>query len=277
MQAALFERLASELKKGERIPYLGPALASLQPGGAVVPDSTPALAKALSAKVAVPGRLRGNVWSSAQYIETNRHRMTLDRALEAIFSPPVQPLSLHRKLAGFDALPLIVDAWYDAAMVKAIAGMPGRGLVQGVTKADQVRDCWNRWYDTDGQEVEAETGAGWTQLLYKPHGSTTPRLNMLVSDADYVQVLAEIDIQTPIPDEVQKRRAGRSFLFLGCRFHDQIERNFARQIIKRSGTGHAAVIEGELTKSESRFLAEQGISRIDLPLAQAVAGLDSVL
>lgn len=277
MTAELFKQLAAEIRMGGRIPYLGPELAAFQAKEAAIPDSTPALAKALAAKVAVPGRLRGNVWSAAQYIETQRHRVTLDRAMAAIFAVPVQPLSLHRKLAAIDALPLVVDAWYDGAFFQALAGMAGRGLVQGVTKADQVRDCWNRWYDSEGRETDETAAVGWAQLLYKPHGSTHPKVNLLVSDADYVQVLAEIDIQTPIPAEVQKRRAGRSFLFLGCRFHDQIERNFARQIIKRSGIGHVAVIQGELTRNEARFLDEQRIARIDLSLAEAISALEAGL
>lgn len=270
MNQALYDRLASEVRSGKRIPYLGPEIVALQMGGAPVPDSTPALAAALSAKAAVPGKLRGNVWAAAQYIETHRHRMTLDRAMQAIFQPPVTPLELHEKLAGIDALPMIVDAWYDGAMYQALARHAGRGMAQGVTKADQVKDCWNRWFTPQGEEVDEATGAAWTQLLYKPHGGVAPKLNMLVSDADYVQVLAEIDIQTPIPNDVQKRRTGRAFLFLGCRFRDQIERNFARQIIKRSGTGHVAVIAGELTRNESRFMAEQGIQRLDLPLSEFV-------
>jgi hypothetical protein len=46
--------------------------------------------------------------------------------------------------------------------------------------------------------------------------------NFLVSDSDYVEVLTEIDIQTPIPAVVQQRRTGRNFLFLGCRFSNQL-------------------------------------------------------
>lgn len=273
MNGDLLARLAKEIREGSRIPYLGPELAGLQSASAKIPDSTPALAQALAAKVAVPGRLRGNVWAAAQYIETHRHRVTLDRTMAAIFAKPVEPLPLHRKLAALDALPLVVDAWYDSAMFTALSGLQGCGMVQGVTKADQVKDCWNRWFAPDGREVEASAGSAWAQLLYKPHGSVVPKVNMLISDADYVQVLAEIDIQTPIPEEIWKRRTGKSFLFMGCRFRDQIERAFAKQIIKRSGAGHVAIIAGELTKNESKFLDSHEIERIDLPLADAVEAL----
>jgi len=88
----------------------------------------------------------------------------------------------------------------------------------------------------------------------------TPSHNFLIADADYVEVLTEIDIQTPIPDAVKARRTGRGFLFLGCRFHDQMLRTYARQIMKRSAGPHYAVLpEAELTPNELKFMAEQGI------------------
>ncbi|MCP2848964.1 SIR2 family protein, partial [Salmonella enterica subsp. enterica serovar Typhimurium] len=76
-------------------------------------------------------------------------------------------------------------------------------------------------------------------------------------DSDYVEVLTEIDIQTPIPQEVQALRSGRSFLFLGCRFNDQLTRSFARQIMKRSSDRHWALLPDEPTRMEAKFLAEQ--------------------
>jgi hypothetical protein len=112
-------------------------------------------------------------------------------------------------------------------------------------------------------------------VLYSPIGSVAPAANYLVSDSDFVEVLTEIDIQTPIPYIVQKRRSGKHFLFLGCRFTNQIERNFARQIMKRSSDRHWAVIEGEPTRNELRFLKEQNIVPIRMPLSQALAALAS--
>jgi SIR2-like domain len=89
-----------------------------------------------------------------------------------------------------------------------------------------------------------------------------------VSDSDYVEVLTEIDIQTPIPAEVQQIRTDRGFLFLGCRFNDQLTRSFARQIMKRSSQQHWAVLPDTLTRMEERFLAENNITRIDMTLAE---------
>jgi len=114
-------------------------------------------------------------------------------------------------------------------------------------------------------------GQSWTTVLYKPHGSIAPAKNFLISDADYVEVLTEIDIQTPIPDIVKERRTGRSFLFIGCRFHDQLLRTYARQITKRSAGTHYAILEPEaLSKNELRFLVSQGLTPLAIPLPRAV-------
>lgn len=94
-----------------------------------------------------------------------------------------------------------------------------------------------------------------------------------MSDSDFVEVLTEIDIQTPIPALVQQRRASLGFVFLGCRFNDQLPRAFARQIMKRSAGPHFAVLPDEPTRMESRFLEEQGITRVALPLADVAAQL----
>ena len=98
-----------------------------------------------------------------------------------------------------------------------------------------------------------------------------------MSDSDYVEVLTEIDIQTPIPPAVQAWRSGRSFLFVGCRFDDQLARSFARQIMKRSSDTHWAVLPDEPTRMEARFLAEQRITRIAMPLATFADELASAL
>jgi len=92
-----------------------------------------------------------------------------------------------------------------------------------------------------------------------------------VSDSDYVEVLTEIDIQTPIPAEIQALRKDHNFLFLGCRFNDQLSRSFARQIMKRSSGRHWAVLPDEPTRMEKLFLAEQSITRIDMPLPDFVS------
>jgi hypothetical protein len=192
--------------------------------------------------------------------------------MAAIFAPPVAPTALHRRLAEWP-IPLIVDTWYDAAMRSALveSGRHDWGELQGVTRAHEQRDVWTKAYDATGAEVDPATASSWTTVLYKPHGAIAPAKNFLVSDSDYVEVLTEIDIQTPIPDIVKQRRAGRAFLFIGTRFHDQMLRTFARQITKRSGEGHLAIVESDdLTRNEANFLGEAGVASIDCPLDVAV-------
>jgi hypothetical protein len=261
----------ADLLADRLVPYLGPRLAGLA-GDAPVPLEPEAVAAALHARAPVPGKIRTNMWSAAQFIEQRRHRKTLTAYMAAIFAPPVAPSPLHAFLAE-TPVSLIVDTWYDGAMRTALAAAGRTDFVeiQGVTRAGETRDIWTKSYDAAGVEVLPEAADAVRTVLYRPHGAISPAKNFLVADSDYVEVLTEIDIQTPIPQVVKQRREARNFLFVGCRFHDQMLRTWARQVAKRSGGRHLVVTDlAAATKNEAKFFVELGIEVIDLPLARAV-------
>lgn len=269
---ALLSQISEGLRAGEVVPYLGPGLSA--PSAPTAPMSPEALAAFLGGKVALPARARGNAWAAAQYIESYRHRDTVTALMNEAYAEPVAPSSFHHWLAGL-SLPLVIDSWYAAEMRQSLAAQGSDWAeIQGISRAQIGEYAWFRCYDSAGEPLPVEAAGTATTLLYSPHGAVTPAGNYLISDADYVEVLTEIDIQTPIPEEVRRRRTGKTFLFLGCRFHDQLLRTYARQIIKRSSSTHYAVVDlASLTNNERRFLDEQGIVPIDLPLAEATAAL----
>jgi hypothetical protein len=259
--------VAAGLRAGTIVPYLGAGLAEL--AKPAVPMNPEALAAFFGTKVALPRRARGNAWAAAQHIESNKHRSTVTALMTEAFASPVEPTPLHRHLASLH-LPMIVDTWYDGAMRSALGQRNDWGEVQGITRAGIGEDRWYRFYDSTGIESDRGAATAWTTLLYKPHGSIAPARNFLISDADYVEVLTEIDIQTPIPEAVRDRRTERSFVFIGCRFNDQLLRTYARQVSKRSSSTHYAIVEPEtLSKNELRFLLGQGLTPIAIPLARA--------
>jgi hypothetical protein len=197
--------------------------------------------------------------------------------MDEAFAPVPEPGPLHRALARI-APPLVVDTWYDDTMRTALAvelGDAGWGELQGLSQSEHF-GTWTAAYDAAGRPLDAPDD-GWRTVLYRPIGGRRPASNYLVSDADFVEVLTEIDIQTPIPSRVQALRGGRGFLFLGCRFDDQLARAFARQVMKRSGARHWAVLPDPLTRMEARFLAEQSIERIDAPLAAVARALSEAV
>ncbi len=253
------------------VPYLGPELAVLS-GATSVPVTPEAVAAALHAKAPAPSKIRTNMWSVGQFIEQRRHRNTLVAYMSEIFSPAVPPSELVEWLASLP-LSLVVDTWYDGAARAAFvaSGRTDWIEIQGITRSGVNRDIWTRVYDPKGAEVLPEAAETAVTVLYKPHGAVVPARNYLVADSDYVEVLTEIDIQSPIPEVVRNLRRTRDFLFVGCRFHDQMLRTYARQISKRSNGRHVAIVEtAGLTKNEAKFLAELGATVVDLPLARAV-------
>lgn len=268
----LIRTVADGLKARQVVPYIGPGVfATLPDGTCPVPRSSAELVARLNAKVAAPGRIRSQLTAVAQFIETRRHRKTLETILTEIFRHEVPATPVHRFVASLPTPPLVVDVWYDDVMEKLLADRTGGtwGQIQGISHPQSTGE-WTRSYAPDGTEVAGESAEGWDTVLYKPSGSVSPAGNFLISDSDFVEILTEIDIQTPIPNVVKHRRTGRGFLFLGCRFDQEIQRTFGRQIAKRSGEAHWAVIEGDLTRNEQRFLELHNIHRIDLPVDTAV-------
>jgi hypothetical protein len=268
------------LVNGRVIPYVGPGVLNLADAPAPLPATGSALVTKLTAKASVPHKIRNNLTAAAQFIENFKHRKSVVASMKEAFSPPTAPTALHRHLASLPSLPLWVHAWYDNLPQQALneQGRPW-GMVQGVSQSEHYGQ-WVHYFDADGSrraDLDASSVAGvWPTLLYQPLGSWSPAANFLVSDSDFVEVLTEIDIQTPIPKIVQQLRSGRSFLFLGCRFNTQLERIFAQQIIKRSADRHYAVLPEEATKNESRFLELHRIQRIDAPLPEFLAALISL-
>ncbi|ACB33684.1 conserved hypothetical protein [Leptothrix cholodnii SP-6] len=260
--------LIDGLRAGKLAPFLGPEMLSLcsdQP----VPATPLALATFLNSKTSVPGKIRNRLTAVAQFIENFKHRKTLVAAMDQAYAATPTPSPLHRWLAALPS-PLIVDCWYDRTMRSVLGARTDWAEAQGLSQSEHF-GTWIGWYTAQGDVSPDPIEA--TTVLYKPWGSASPVGNYLVSDTDYVEVLTEIDIQTPIPALVQERRAELGFVFLGCRFNDQLPRAFARQIMTRSKGPHYAVLADEPTRMEARFLEEQGITRIALPLADVAERL----
>src|SRR5208282_1151951 len=90
---AAIAAVKGKLAAGHVVPYLGAGL--FAQGCASIPTTPEALALALHAKAPVSGRIRGNLWAAAQFIESRRHRKTLTALMTGIFRVPVAPTAFH--------------------------------------------------------------------------------------------------------------------------------------------------------------------------------------
>ena len=274
MKTRTIDAIHAALMDGRAVPYLGPGVLSLGAAASALPSSHEALAAKLTAKTSVPFKIRKNLTAAAQFIENFKHRKTVTQAMLEAFRDGAAPTAVHSYLAALPSLPLVVHAWYDDLPQRALAVRGRWGMAQGVCQAEHF-GTWVHYFGPGGSP--AADSSDWSTLLYQPFGSVWPAANFLVSDSDFVEVLTEIDIQTPIPEAVQRLRTGRNFLFLGCRFAAQLERLFARQIMKRSSDRHWAVLPEEPTRNEARFLEQFQVERIDASLPEFVEALEGML
>jgi hypothetical protein len=274
MNMQTLEEIQAALDAGRLIPYVGPGALALVGADCPLPAGPDLLVEKLTARATVPHKIRKNLSAAAQFIENFKHRKTIHAVMTEAFKPHVEPTALHAWIASWPKLPLVVHAWYDDLMQQALAGRENWGYVQGVSQAEHLA-TWVHYFNPDASRIEKDaelaTAEGWSTVLYQPWGSVAPEGNFLVSDSDYVEVMTEIDIQTPIPEKVQQLRTGRNFLFLGCRFNTQLERIFAWQIMKRSSEKHWAVLPETPTKNELKFLERYNVERIDMSLAEFTA------
>lgn len=268
---AALHAIAASFHEGKCIPYLGPGVLAME--DSPLPAAPETLVKQLTAKASVPHKVRNNLGAAAQFIENFKHRSSVTSSMTEAFSAEAKPNALHNLIATIPSLPLIVHLWYDDLLQKALSCNASWGIAQGVSQAEHFGD-WIYFYNSNGSFAGVEANVdptAWKTLLYQPLGSVWPARNYLVSDSDFVEVITEIDIQSPIPKCVQEIRNGRNFLFLGCRFSTQLERLFAQQITKRSSDKHWAVMADEPTRNEARFLAEHNIEVLPITLSEFVA------
>lgn len=235
------------LSDGKVVPYLGPGVLTLakQDWRPLEPTSA-----------GVAGRGNRQIFAEACGEESYRD---------------VPPTALHSYLASLRTLPLIIHDWYDDLPRQALAFRGRRGawgMVQGTSRAGHYGLRYLQADETSICATAPDAAKTWATLLYQPLGSVTAR-----SQGDSIKIEDMIDHKVPIPKVVQSLAEGRHFLFLGCRFSNESDRMFARRILHRSSVIHWAVLPEPPTVSEARFLTEQNIERVDIPLSSFVATL----
>ena len=85
IEHTLLAEIAGLLKARQVIPFLGAAVLDLVEGTCPVPRSPDELVAVVTAKAAVPGRIRRNLTAATQYIESHKHRRTLETILTGLF------------------------------------------------------------------------------------------------------------------------------------------------------------------------------------------------
>ena len=167
-------------------------------------------------------------------------RNTVTKAIGEAFRSSVQPTALHNYLATLPELPLIVHDWYDDLPQKALAVRSGWSvweIIQGMNGGRQRCTPPLRYLQAAGasaRPVTPNATQNWDTLLYQPRGSIARASRLFASDSEFAATSTAGDGRTSIPEPVQCLCIGRRFLFLGCRFDNELDRAFARQIMERS-------------------------------------------
>lgn len=269
----IVDLIAARLLEGSVVPFVGPGAHDAPP----FPSGPRALADALATAEGVPGHAGEDLGGVAEWILVHRGREALDRAVAGAFAVPAPPPALDLLLAGLPELPLAVSAWYDPTLAELLADVGPAGdrsvaVAHGVPPGGEDGAPF-AWILPDGADAPGSAAT----VVYQPLGASEPAPGFVVAASDWEGVAGGLASQAAIPAEVQRRRAGRGFLLAGCRFEAEIDRLVTRAVLARSAGPHFAVLEGEPTAGEARFLADAGVLALPVGIERFVAKLSRAL
>jgi hypothetical protein len=200
-----------------------------------------ALARQLTAKVSVPGKIKNRLTAAAQFIENFKHRKTLVKGMDEAFATGAAPSPLHHGWRGCGAA--------DRRHLVRRHDAPRAWRPARRSTGPRCRAC--RRANTSAPGPAGTTPPGRRSptrspaptLLYKPWGGACaggqlPHLRQRLRRGADRDRHPDAD---PAPGCSSAART-LGFVFLGCRFNDQLPRAFARQIMKRSAGPHYAVL-----------------------------------
>lgn len=233
---AVATNILAGLQAGEVTPCLGPgALADVvnTATGAPLPVDNVSLILAMNNGQPMEPRLMQEFSRAAMNMELRRGRQFLERFLTSTYAEtPWTRAALHEQIARW-RLPYVIDFNWDTQLQESYRHAP-HTLIVGVARL-AGHDYRFRLYRYDGsgyRSIEQADAQLNPPILFKPLGAPRPEPSYIVSDADFMDYLAESMDGFAVPPFLQRYRCGRRYVLLGLRLDHNFERIILSQLIQ---------------------------------------------
>ncbi|MBK1644240.1 SIR2 family protein [Thiocapsa imhoffii] len=274
----MLQRLASALRQGELVPFLGPgALAGAQDvlTNEPMPADSESLILAMNGGKPMSPRLMWEFSRAAMNVELKRGRGAVTRFLDTTYGQRTWTRApLHQWLR--DIRPgYVIDINRDTQLQDSYQDVPHL-LIRGIARIGGT-DYRFRLHHYDGvryREIELDEADPAVPILFKPLGSPRPDATYIASDADFVDYLTELMGGFGIPAFLKKNRRGRRYLFLGLRFLRDTERMIAADLIHDAGTPTGWALIPDPTDKERRFCHAKGIEIVTADFPELLAAAE---
>ena len=267
--------LASAMRRGDLIPYLGPgALAPVveRETGAPMPADSDSLILAMNKGRPMSKRLMWEFPRAAMDVELKRGRSAVNRFLDHTYGQRQWTRApLHDWLAEL-APHYVIDINRDTQLQESYADRP-HTLIRGISRIAGT-DYRFRIHAYDGnryQEIEQDQVDLALPILFKPLGSPRPDATYIASDADFVDYLTELMGGFGLPRFLKEYRVGRQYLFLGLRLTRDTERMVLSDVIYAAGEPAGWALIPEPTDKERRYCERKNIQLVEADIDDLLA------
>ncbi len=253
------ENIKEKLINGELVPFVGMGVfANTQASdGTQLPFDSDSMILALNNGRAMSARLMYEYSRAAMSLEQRKGREYITQMTNHIYaSKEYAPPFVYQYLKTHQPKYLI-DTNMDDSSTTVYEDV-AHFMITGVSR---VMGGYERFviyrYNLETKayiKIENELLDDSLPILFKPMGCMTPKMDFIVSDADFVDWLTEAMGGYALPPFLKSYKNDKSYLFLGVDFGRDTFRMVANEITLGLGGGVVVTNKEELTKKEQKFI-----------------------
>ena len=269
------ENIVEKLKEGTLVPFLGMGVfkQTVTSDGSSLPYDSDSMILALNNGRAMSSRLMYEYSRAAMSLEQRKGREFIVQMTNHIYSSKEYELPLTYKWLSKIKPKYVVDTNMDDSLQKIYSDVE-HFLITGISRITADYDRFVIYkYDLekkDYNEIKKTELSLDLPILFKPMGSTKPKMNFIISDADFVDWLTEAMGGYALPPQLKEFRKDKEYLFLGVDFSRDTFRMVANEITLGLKGGLTLLDKEELTKKEDKFIKTHNLENMNISINEFI-------
>jgi len=272
------DKIKESFTNGTLVPFLGMGIFkdTVTSDGSNLPFDSDSMSLALNDNRAMSTRLMYEYTRVAMSLEQRKGRDFIIEKTNHIYSSKQYEAPLIYKYLKSVQPQYLIDTNLDDSACKVYEDIE-HFMIVGTSRIMGGPDRFVVYrYDIDTKsyhEISKEEMHTSIPILFKPLGSTVPKKNFIISDADFVDWLTEAMAGFAMPSILKEYKEKKSYLFLGVDFSKDTYRMVANELTLGLTGGYVIDDKEIWSKKENQFISTHNLSKISLGMQDFVKGL----
>lgn len=270
--------IINEVKTGESILFLGMGIFynTKDEAGDQMPFDGDSMILRLNNGRAMPPRLMYEYTRAAMSLEQRKGRNYILGMSKKIYEAPFSMPKTYEMIKKIKPK-YVIDTNIGTSLQEAYADVD-HYLATGVSRimASKARFVVYRYDQAQKTYTEIEPDAldDSLPILFQPMGAITPELNLIISDADFVDWLTEAMGGLAVPPFLKEYRKGKKYLFLGVDFSKDTFRMVGNEVTLGLQSGYVVTDKEEFSKKETKFIESHRLEVLKEDIDTFLDGFD---